>query len=158
MFPCRSLDTNDDYAHDVHVAQFPVTRMLACCFRPLVWLVTAVYLLDGVLAGAAHVHGPVCEEGACQSAEASEHSHASCGHGHSHGPEKSAAPAKDAPVHHEHQDCAACRYSTLSAPPPALAVLPELVAEVEFVPVLVPSRPITRLVSRCRSRAPPVVA
>lgn len=134
--------------------------MFSRTFRTVAWLVAAVYLLDGVLAGAAHVHGPL-EGACCPTVAASEetHSHHGCSHGHRHAPaEKTTVSHEQAPVAPQHEHCTACRYSSLSARPIALVILPALTTEVEFVAPAAPVRRAVKIVSRCRSRAPPAVA
>ena len=130
-------------------------------FRTTGWLIAAVYLLDGVLAGAAHVHGPLDSHNHCQTTQAATpHSHHECGHSHHHvTTEPAATHSHDVPAApHQHDDCAACRYSSLSAAAPALVALPEFPVALELVSVRAPSKPILKIVSRCRSRGPPAVA
>ena len=127
-------------------------------FQSITWLVAAVYLLDGVLAGAAHFHGHSHEKPQ-QVAASPEHQDHGCPHGHDHHAPESTIPSEHAPAAPDHHDdCAACRYSSLQAQPVALAAPPEFGQALALVESVAPIFLVAKVPSLHLARAPPAAA
>src|SRR5688572_19360405 len=96
-------------------------------FKLATWLIAAIYLLEGVLAGAAHFHGHAHGTSSDVAAHHQSHDEHACPHGHHHhAPPAVADEGEQVPASpHHHDDCAACRYSSLQAQPITIAALPE---------------------------------